>query len=123
MIFFRFSFSSSSSPGVGGLPSPRSCKTTVDVYGAFELIVSYSAAEKARSAGEYRPHGANVTEDPHLSGKREFGAVGTEKDPARAAELEFAKRDALPGGAAVSGKDFGGVDGGSKFSGLGDERA
>lgn len=39
------------------------------------------------------------------------------------AELEFAKRDALPGAAAGGGRDLSAQAGESKFSGLGDERA
>ncbi|KAL1593395.1 hypothetical protein SLS60_011003 [Paraconiothyrium brasiliense] len=80
------------------------------------------ASEQARSAGELRPHGANITEDPNLSGKTVFGEIGTNQDPSRVAELEFAKRDALPGEATGAGKDLSSQTGDSKFSGLSDEK-
>ena len=80
------------------------------------------ASEQARSAGELRPHGANITEDSGLHGKRVFGEIGSENDPGMVAELEFAKRDALSG-AAAGGKDASKQDGGSKFSALEDEGA
>lgn len=66
------------------------------------------------------PKGKNVTEDPNLSGETKFGEIGTKDDPARQAELDFAKRDAASG--AVSNRDIG-QGGDSKFSGLKDESA
>ncbi|KAJ4305559.1 hypothetical protein N0V90_001090 [Kalmusia sp. IMI 367209] len=92
--------------------------------GGFAPTGGYAgASEQATGAGELRPHGANITEDTGLQGKSAFGEIGTENDPSRAAELEFAKRGALPGDATGGGKDLGGQDGGSKFSALEDERA
>ena len=76
------------------------------------------AGDEARAPGELRPKGVNITEDPELHGKREFGAIGTNKDPARQAELEFAKRDASIAGVSSKGSLQGGE---SKFSGLKDE--
>lgn len=64
--------------------------------------------------------GKNVTEDPNLTGKTEFGAIGTKKDPARQAELDLAKKAAATGGGSATGEE---QDRGSKFSGLGDEAA
>lgn len=64
--------------------------------------------------------GKNVTEDPNLSGKTEFGEIGTNKDPARQAELDRAKKTAASGGVDLKG---GQQEGGSKFSGLSDEAA
>lgn len=64
--------------------------------------------------------GKNVTEDPNLTGKSEFGPIGTSKDPARQAELDQAKKTAASGGA---GMQSGQQEGGSKFSGLSDEAA
>jgi hypothetical protein len=61
------------------------------------------------------PKGANITEDPELTGKTVFGKVGTKQDPGRVAEAEFAKRAAeIPG---VSHKDLA-QGGDSKFSTL-----
>lgn len=71
--------------------------------------------------GHFHMPGKNVHEDPNLSGKREFGAIGTKKDPARQAELDFAKRAAASGGGG--GSKGGPADDGSKFSGLSDEAA
>lgn len=70
--------------------------------------------------GAYKPKGKNLTEDPELHGERKFGAIGTKNDPARVAELQFAKQ-----ASAVGGGDKGGIakGGDSKFSGLGDEAA
>jgi hypothetical protein len=76
------------------------------------------AGEGARAPGELRPKGANITEDSELHGKREFGAIGTNKDPSRLAEQEFAKRDAKIAGVSSKGGPQGGD---SKFSGLKDE--
>ncbi|KAF9739122.1 hypothetical protein PMIN06_002233 [Paraphaeosphaeria minitans] len=76
------------------------------------------AGDQARGAGESRPHGTNITEDPGMTGQTKFGAVGTKQDPGRKAELEFAKRDAMSGGAAGSAKDVSSQTGDSKFSGL-----
>lgn len=81
-----------------------------------------SATHAARPAGELRPHGTNITEDEQLSGKTAFGAVGTKMDPSRVAEEERVKRAAVQGGSLGGGKD-GSVQGGSKFSGLGEEGA
>lgn len=69
--------------------------------------------------GAFKMHGKNVHEDPGLTGKREFGAIGTKKDPARVAELEQVKRNQ----AVASGGLGAGEQGESKFSGLGDEAA
>ena len=78
------------------------------------------AGDAARAPGELKPKGANITEDPELHGKREFGAIGTNKDPSRKAELEFAKKDAhIPGVSSKGGLQ----EGESKFSGLKDESA
>lgn len=71
-------------------------------------------------SGVYKAKGRNVTEDPELTGNTKFGEVGTKNDPARVAELEFAKRDAAAGGVSNRGADQSGE---SKFSGLGDETA
>lgn len=81
------------------------------------------AAEQAWNPGERRPHGANITEDPDMTGQTDFGAVGTKMDPGRKAELEFAKRAAMPGGAGGSGKDASSPGGDSKFSGLAREES
>ncbi|KAF1965974.1 hypothetical protein BU23DRAFT_603886 [Bimuria novae-zelandiae CBS 107.79] len=83
------------------------------------------ASERARGKGELRPHGANITEDPNMSGETKFGEVGTKEDPSRAAELDRQKRDALPGGAGAgaAGEDYSAQKGESKFSGLGEARA
>lgn len=70
--------------------------------------------------GAFGMPGKNVTEDPNLTGKREFGAIGTNKDPARQAELDFAKKAAASGGVGLKG---GPQEGESKFSGLKDEAA
>ncbi|KAJ4376252.1 hypothetical protein N0V83_001535 [Neocucurbitaria cava] len=71
-------------------------------------------------SGVLKPKGKNVTEDPELKGNSKFGEIGTDQDPARVAELEFAKRDAAP--AAVPNRDLA-QDGDSKFSALKDEGA
>lgn len=81
-----------------------------------------SASHAARPPGDFRPHGANITEDEQLSGKTAFGAVGTKMDPSRVAEEERLKRAAVQGGSLGGAKD-GSVQGGSKFSGLGEEGA
>lgn len=66
-----------------------------------------------------KPKGKDITEDPDLKGKTVFGAAGTDKDPARQAELDFAKQDAAPSG--VSHGDL--AEGGdSKYSALDSER-
>jgi hypothetical protein len=66
------------------------------------------------------PKGANITEDPELKGKTVFGEVGTNQDPGRVAEAEFAKRAAASGG--VSDRDLA-QGGDSKFSTLDRERS
>lgn len=77
------------------------------------------ASDQAREAGELRPHGANITEDPGMTGQTKFGAVGTLQDPSRKAELEFAKKDALRGATGAGREsDLGSQTGGSKFGGL-----
>lgn len=81
------------------------------------------AAEKARDPGEKRPHGVNVTEDPEMMGQTKFGAIGTRMDPGRKAELEYAKRAAMPGGSGGSAKDLSSQGGDSKFSGLAREES
>ncbi|KAF1836307.1 hypothetical protein BDW02DRAFT_628918 [Decorospora gaudefroyi] len=74
-----------------------------------------------------QPKGANLTEDPNLSGNSKFAEIGTENDPAREAELKFAKQDAAS--AAVTDRGSGLAQGGlaqgadSKFSGLRDADA
>jgi hypothetical protein len=78
------------------------------------------AADAAQEPGVFKPKGKNVTEDPNLTGKTEFGAVGTNKDPSRQAELDLAKRNEASAG--VGNKD-GHQGGDSKFSGLSDEAA
>lgn len=79
------------------------------------------AADKVREQeGGFKMPGKNVTEDPNLEGKTEFGEIGTNKDPARQAELDQAKKTAPSGGVGLAG---GQQDGGSKFSGLSDETA
>lgn len=70
--------------------------------------------------GGFKMPGKNVTEDPNLTGKTVFGAIGTKNDPARLAELEQAKKAAASGGVELKG---GQQEGGSKFSGLKDESA
>ena len=94
----------------------------IHVYPIPQLTNSPSATHAARPAGELRPHGTNITEDEQLSGKTAFGAVGTKMDPSRVAEEERVKRAAVQGGSLGGGKD-GSVQGGSKFSGLGEEGA
>jgi hypothetical protein len=69
----------------------------------------------AQSHGVGGPKGANLTEDPELKGKTVFGEVGTNLDPGRVAELEFAKKAAASGGG--SNKDLA-QGGDSKFSTL-----
>lgn len=79
------------------------------------------AADKVREQeGGFKMPGKNVTEDPNLTGKSEFGPVGTNKDPARVAEQDQAKKNQVAGGVGLAG---GQQDGGSKFSGLSDEAA
>jgi hypothetical protein len=87
-----------------------------------EIAGGYAgAADKVREEeGAFKMKGKNVTEDPELSGKTEFGAVGTSKDPSRQAELDFAKKAAASGGVDLKG---GLQEGESKFSGLSDEAA
>lgn len=87
-----------------------------DVQGNIAPTGSYAHTELAGG----HPKGANITEDPELKGKTEFGAIGTNKDPSRVAELEFAKRDAAVSGGGDRDLAQGGD---SKFSGLKDERA
>ncbi|KAH7380388.1 hypothetical protein DE146DRAFT_671320 [Phaeosphaeria sp. MPI-PUGE-AT-0046c] len=61
------------------------------------------------------PKGANLTEDPNLTGKTVFGKIGTKQDPARVAEAEMAKRAAASGGGGGGDMSQGGD---SKFSTL-----
>jgi hypothetical protein len=68
-----------------------------------------------------QPKGANLTEDKNMSGNTKFGEIGTKDDPARQAELKFAKTDAAS--AAVDNKNDLAQGGDSKFSGLGDASA
>lgn len=82
-----------------------------DVQGNIAPTAGY--AHSAQDVG--KPKGKNITEDPELTGKTVFGEVGTDKDPGRQAELDFAKRAAKPGG--VSDRDIA-QGGDSKFSGL-----
>ncbi|KAL1798362.1 hypothetical protein ACET3X_002399 [Alternaria dauci] len=67
-----------------------------------------------------QPKGANLTEDPNMSGNTKFGEIGTNDDPARQAELDLAKRAAASAG--VENKDLA-QGGDSKFSALGDTNA
>jgi len=70
----------------------------------------------AHDLADGKPKGANLTEDPNLTGKTVFGKIGTKNDPARVAEQEFAKK-----AAAQTGKsDYGDLaqGGDSKFSSL-----
>ena len=67
-----------------------------------------------------QPKGANLTEDPNMSGNTKFGEIGTKDDPSRQAELKFAKADAAS--AAVENRDMA-QGGDSKFSNLGDTNA
>jgi hypothetical protein len=69
-----------------------------------------------------KPKGANLTEDPELSGDRKFGEIGTKNDPARQAELQFAKTHAASAAVGNKGSDIA-QGGDSKFSGLGDATA
>jgi hypothetical protein len=69
-----------------------------------------------------KPKGANLTEDPNLHGESKFGEVGTKNDPARQAELKFAKTDAASAAVGNKGSDLA-QGGDSKFSGLGDANA
>jgi hypothetical protein len=80
------------------------------------------ASDHARAPGELKPKGKGLTETDDLEGKTAFGEVGTDQDPSRKAEIDMAKRDAMPGGAAAAAKDTSAQDGGSKFSGLSDEQ-
>ncbi|KAF2451909.1 hypothetical protein P171DRAFT_478929 [Karstenula rhodostoma CBS 690.94] len=105
--------------GLGGKSALNGSAESFSPAGGVPVTGGYAGAvEQARGQGEGRPHGTNVTEDPGLTGKSVFGAVGTKQDPSRVAELEFAKRDALPGGATGAGKDLSSQTGDSKFSGL-----
>ncbi|KAH6883193.1 hypothetical protein BKA58DRAFT_374665 [Alternaria rosae] len=67
-----------------------------------------------------QPKGANLTEDPNMSGNTKFGEIGTKDDPSRQAELKFAKADAAS--AAVENRDMA-QGGDSKFSNLSDTNA
>lgn len=67
-----------------------------------------------------RPKGSGIIEDPDLKGRTKFGEIGTKNDPARVAELEFAKKDAARGG--ISNRNAG-EGGESQFSALKDESA
>ncbi|KAG9194146.1 hypothetical protein G6011_04181 [Alternaria panax] len=78
------------------------------------------AAGKNIDPSVLQPKGANLTEDPNMSGKTKFGEIGTKDDPARQAELDLAKRAAAS--AAVENKDLA-QGGDSKFSALGDTNA
>ena len=56
------------------------------------------AGDKIREAeGAFNMPGKNVTEDPNLTGKSEFGPIGTKKDPARVAEFDQARKNAASG--------------------------
>lgn len=87
-----------------------------------EILGGYAGAadQVLEKEGAFGMPGKNVTEDPNLTGKRVFGAIGTNKDPARQAELDLAKRAAASGGVELKG---GQQEGESKFSGLKDEAA
>lgn len=87
-----------------------------DVQGNIAPTGSYAHTELAGG----QPKGTNISEDPDLKGKSEFGPIGTKKDPARVAELEFAKRDAAVSGGGARDLAQGGD---SKFAGLKDEKA
>ncbi|KAF1849344.1 uncharacterized protein K460DRAFT_365231 [Cucurbitaria berberidis CBS 394.84] len=78
-------------------------------------------AKQDLDSGVYKPKGKNVTEDKELKGNSKFAEIGSKDDPARAAELAFAKRDAAASGAGSNGDIAQGGE--SKFSGLQDESA
>jgi len=107
-----YSINTSASGPTGGAPDWSSD----DVTGGYA-----GAGEQARDAGELKPKGKGLTETDDLGGKTVFGEIGSRQDPSRKAEVDFFKRNALPGGSA-SAKDTNAQDGGSKFSGLSDER-
>ncbi|KAJ4331930.1 hypothetical protein N0V87_008788 [Didymella glomerata] len=87
-----------------------------------EIAGGYAGADHKvlEQEGAFKMPGKNVHEDPNLSGKSEFGPIGTKKDPARVAEQEQAKKNQAAGGVGLAG---GQQEGGSKFSGLSDEAA
>ncbi|CAO2651961.1 Nn.00g002440.m01.CDS01 [Neocucurbitaria sp. VM-36] len=89
-----------------------------DVQGNVAPTGAYAGQDL--DSGVYKPKGKNVTEDQELKGNTKFGEIGTDQDPARVAELDFAKRDAASG--AVSNRDLA-QGGDSKFSALKDEGA
>lgn len=107
-----YATSTSASGPTGGAPNSSAGTVTGGYAGA---------AEKARDPGELKPKGKGLTETDDLEGKTAFGEIGTDQDPARKAETNQLKRDAMPG-ASASAKDTSAQDGGSKFSGLSDER-
>jgi hypothetical protein len=78
------------------------------------------AAGKNVDPSVLQPKGANLTEDPNMSGNTKFGEIGTKDDPARQAELDLSKRTAASAG--VENKDLA-QGGDSKFSALGDTTA
>jgi hypothetical protein len=115
----------SGAAGSGGSGGYRGPGAAFDASGADTAPTGgyAGAADQARAPGEFKPKGANLTETDNLEGKGAFPEVGTENDPARAAEQDLGKRNALPGGAAGGSKDLSGPGGDSKFSALGDEAA
>lgn len=84
--------------------------------------VQGNVAPQASYAGDavdprtQKPKGANITEDPELSGKRSFAEVGTNNDPGRVAELEFEKRSAAVSG--IGNEGSGGGKGGNVYGAL-----
>ncbi|KAF2865161.1 hypothetical protein BDV95DRAFT_612950 [Massariosphaeria phaeospora] len=92
---------STSSTGVTGASTDAGGKNNTPTAPTGSYAGSAAAA---RGPGELKPKGKNITETDDLEGKHEFGEVGTEKDPGRAAELAFQKKDAVP---ASTGKDTG----------------
>jgi len=78
------------------------------------------AAGKNIDPSVLQPKGANLTEDPNMSGNTKFGEIGSKDDPSRQAELKLAKQAAAS--AAVENRDLA-QGGDSKFSNLGDTNA
>jgi hypothetical protein len=83
------------------------------------------SSELARDPSELKPKGNNITEGgfdasaPNASGTTE---IGTDKDPGRVAEQNFALRDAQPGADAGAGPRQGAVTGSTKFDALDTEK-
>ncbi|KAF3046952.1 hypothetical protein E8E12_009221 [Didymella heteroderae] len=73
-----------------------------------------------KSGAYHKMPGKNVHEDPSLTGKSEFGPIGTKKDPARVAEREQAKKSQVAAGVELKGVQ---QQDGSEFSVLSEEAA